>query len=229
MRTFDEDNDFSEGDDREWLDSVYRETFGDVAGVTRVQGKCEAQSNGVDVTITLKRDKTIRVDEKLRRKSYNDVALEVVANTTKKSRGWLVKPTTADFIAYAWASNQRCLLLPVAALQRAWRLRGAAWKEDARAGRNGFYVKYGTTLGTSGTVLYQTLNVVVPTHELLAAMAEALCLSGSGEVACVTDRTEPKEAFPRPGALTWHLQWKPTPQDVANTSEWRLDQAPPLT
>ena len=36
----------------------------------------------------------------------------------------LLKPLACDFIAYAFAPSRRCYLLPVAPLQRAWRLNG---------------------------------------------------------------------------------------------------------
>jgi hypothetical protein len=158
-----------------WLDGVYRDAFLDVASIARSEsGKYTAQDNGVDVVILLKRDKVIRVEEKIRTRDFgDDVLLELKSNEERKTPGWLLKPYTADFIAYAVPSSGRCLLLPVLLLRRAWKVFGPEWYSLAKSECDGFKLKRGETHGTTGCLLYRTLNIAVPTVRLLAGIGDA--------------------------------------------------------
>ena len=67
---------------------------------------------------------TYTVDEKVRTNDWPDVLLERWSDEARRIPGWVEKPLACDFIAYAFAPAGTCLLLPVAALQRAWRQHG---------------------------------------------------------------------------------------------------------
>jgi hypothetical protein len=58
---------------------------------------------------------------------WPDILLEQWSDEARRVPGWVQKPLACDFIAYAFAPSRRCYLLPVALLQRAWRLNGREW------------------------------------------------------------------------------------------------------
>lgn len=178
MRTFGEDLRYSEEQaDAPWWGEVYREAFPDMVAMQKIPGPNKAQENGVDRLVFLARDKVLRVDEKTRRRDYDDVLLEIYSNEERKTPGWLRKPLTADYIAYAFEPTRRCYLFPVLALQRAWKLNCAHWWKLGNDGSDGFSLRRGSTRGSSGNVLYQTLNLAVPTDILLDGIRGALLVT----------------------------------------------------
>jgi hypothetical protein len=113
--------------------------------------------------LTLACGRVFTVDEKVRSHDWPDILLEQWSDEARRSPGWVQKPLACDFIAYAFAPSRRCYLLPVAPLQRAWRLSGRQWIErfGHRRARN---------------VDYVSSNVPVPIAELMAAMVRAMVL-----------------------------------------------------
>jgi hypothetical protein len=104
------------------------------------------------------------VDEKIRGDDWPDVLLARWSNEAMKTPGWLQKPLAADFIAYAPAPAATCVLLPVPALQRAWRQHGRQWiglYGQKRAQNEG----------------YTTVSVPVPRGVLMQAIVEAMFVS----------------------------------------------------
>jgi hypothetical protein len=159
-----------------WWEEVYRQAFPDMVSMQKIPGPSRAQENGVDRLIFLGRDKVVRVDEKTRRKDWDDILLELLSCEERKTPGWLTRPLTADFIAYAFEPSRRCYLLPVLQLQRAWRLNGAFWSDLATRAHDGFSFRRGSTGSNGGGVLYHALNIVVPTDALLDAIRGALLI-----------------------------------------------------
>lgn len=119
------------------------------------------QRLGVDRSIVLASGVQQRIDEKVRRKNYGDIALEVVANDRTNAPGWVRKALVADYIAYAVLPIGRAFLLPVVQLQLAWSRHGEAWMEaysPVRAPNPG----------------YTTISCPVPVPVLFAAIGGCL-------------------------------------------------------
>lgn len=125
-----------------------------------------AQRGGIDRVLTLACGRTCSVDEKVRSNHWPDILLEQWGDEERRSPGWAQKPFACDFIAYAFAPSRGCYLLPVAPLQRAWRMRGKQWVTSygQRRARNPGYV---------------SASVPVPIEVLMPAMAEAMLMRGA--------------------------------------------------
>jgi hypothetical protein len=150
------------GDD--WWIPIYRRAFPSLVTAVAVQQDGWAQRGGIDRLLTLSCGRTFTVDEKIRTEDWPDVLLERWSDETRKLPGWVQKPLAADFIAYAHAPAATCVLLPVPALQRAWRQHGRQW-----AGL------YGQRRANNGG--YTTVSVPVPRGVLMQAIVEAMFVS----------------------------------------------------
>ncbi len=123
-----------------------------------------AQRGGIDRLLTLACGRTYTIDEKIRTEDWPDVLLERWSSEAGRSPGWVQKPLAADFIAYAYAPAATCVLLPVPALQRAWRQHGRQWiglYGQRRAANQG----------------YTSVSVPVPRGVLMQAIVEAMFVS----------------------------------------------------
>lgn len=58
--------------------------------------------------MTLASGKTVTIDEKVRAKSYPDIALERWSDVARQTSGWIQKDLACDFIAYAFVPDERC-------------------------------------------------------------------------------------------------------------------------
>lgn len=124
-----------------WLD-IYRRAFPTLVSAVSVRDDGWAQRGGIDRVLTLACGRTYTVDEKIRTNEWPDILLEQWSDEGRRIDGWVQKPLACDFIAYAFAPIRRCYLLPVAPLQRAWRLHGEVWVRSYghRRARNPGYV-----------------------------------------------------------------------------------------
>jgi hypothetical protein len=148
-----------------WLD-LYRQAFPSLISAVSVRADGWAQRGGIDRVLTLGCGRVYTVDEKVRTRDWPDVLLEQWSDEERRSPGWVQKPLACDFIAYAFAPSRRCYLLPVAPLQRAWRLFGRRWLDryGQRRARNPGYV---------------SASVPVPIGELMRGMVAAMLLGES--------------------------------------------------
>jgi hypothetical protein len=145
-----------------WLD-VYRKAFSGVRAIVNVREDGWAQRGGIDRVVTLKCGRTISIDEKVRTQDWPDIALEQWSDEERRKPGWVQKPLACEFIAYAFVPSQRCYLLPVLTLQRAWRVNGRDWLQQfgiIRAQNNG----------------YVTTSVPVPIPDLFRAVNDAMLI-----------------------------------------------------
>lgn len=150
------------GDD--WWLPIYRRAFPSLMSAVAVRNDGWAQRGGIDRLLTLACGRTHTVDEKIRTEDWPDVLLERWSDEARKSPGWVQKPLAADFIAYAHAPAATCALLPVPALQRAWRQHGRQWiglYGQRRALNEG----------------YTSVSVPVPRRVLMQAIIEAMFVS----------------------------------------------------
>ena len=111
-----------------WLD-LYQQAFPTLISAVAVHDDGWAQRGGIDRVLTLACGRTYTVDEKVRSSEWPDILLEEWSDEARRSPGWVQKPLACDFIAYAFAPSRRCYLLPVAPLQRAWRLHAEGWTQ----------------------------------------------------------------------------------------------------
>ncbi|VWX50793.1 hypothetical protein NOVOSPHI9U_310070 [Novosphingobium sp. 9U] len=65
----------------------------------------------------------------MRTNDWHEVLLEQWSGEKWRKLGCVQKPLARDF-TNAFAPSHRCCLLPLALLQRAWRLNGRRWVEE---------------------------------------------------------------------------------------------------
>lgn len=148
----------------DWWLPIYRRAFPTLMSAVAVEHDGWAQRGGIDRLLTLACGRTYTVDEKIRTEDWPDVPLERWSDEVRKSPGWVQKPLAADFIAYAHAPAATCVLMPVPALQRAWRQHGRSWI--------GLY-----GLRRAQTAGWTSVSVPVPRGVLMQAIGEAMFVS----------------------------------------------------
>lgn len=148
----------------DWWIPIYRQLFPTLMSAVAIDQDGWAQRAGIDRLLTLACGRTFTVDEKIRTEDWPDVLLERWSDEKRKAPGWVQKPLACDFIAYAHAPAATCVLLPVPALQRAWRQHGRQWigLYGQRRARN---------------VGYTSVSVPVPRGVLMQAIVEAMFVS----------------------------------------------------
>jgi hypothetical protein len=104
--------------DSPWWKEVYRQAFPTMVEMVNVRNDGWAQRGGIDRQVILADGTVIKIDEKVRAKTYDDFCLEYWSNGERQTRGWAVKELTCDFIAYAFAPARTCYLLPFQLLRR---------------------------------------------------------------------------------------------------------------
>lgn len=127
----------------------------------------DIQKSGIDRFITLANGKIVSIDEKIRRRAYNespDVLIEYVSNNTTGAKGWIEKDSAVDYIAYIWLNDRKGVLLPFFLLQRAWETNKEEW-----------LATYPVFKGQNKN--YHSLNVAVPLTVLVKAINKAMCIS----------------------------------------------------
>ena len=116
-----------------WWTYVYRRFFVGYSHMTDHSGDMEMQAKGIDRTVHLKNGRHFHIDEKVRRKAYNDVLLEIWSKAKTENTdavpGWIQKNLHVDFIAYAFEPTNCCFLLPFPALRLAWMDNRKEWCE----------------------------------------------------------------------------------------------------
>jgi len=149
--------------DADWWLPIYRRAFPRLASAVSVRNDGWAQRGGIDRVLSLSCGRIYTVDEKVRAEEWPDILLEQWSDEDRRVPGWIQKPLACDFIAYAYAPSGVCYLLPVPALQRAWRQHGREWVErfGQRRALNPGYVSVG---------------VPVPRPILMWAIAEAMMI-----------------------------------------------------
>ncbi|SFR97741.1 hypothetical protein [Sphingomonas jatrophae] len=150
--------------DSDWWMDTYRRAFPRLRSAVAVRQDGWAQRAGVDRVLTLACGRTFTVDEKVRAEEWPDILLEQWSDEQRRVPGWVQKPLACDFICYAYAPTGVCYLLPVPALQRAWRMNGRAWIKEygQRRAQNSGYV---------------SVSVPVPRAVLMWALVDAMVVA----------------------------------------------------
>lgn len=163
-----------EHEDAPWWREVYAAAFPRHLSAVSVRQDGWAQRAGIDRVVTLRSGKTVTVDEKVRSRSYGDIALEQWSDLRRGKPGWVQKDLACDFIAYAFVPDHRCYLLPFLTLRRAWRLNGREWVRLAEAQDGGYRLVDAENQG------YVTRSVAVPIPDLLSAVSQAQIVEWGG-------------------------------------------------
>lgn len=153
---------------------VYRVAFPTMVAMADHRADGEHQRQGIDRSVILADARQVLIDEKVRGvngrtgRVYEDVLLEHWSDLERRARGWVCRPSRADFIAYAIAPLGRCYLLNVLLLQRAWVDNGPAW-----------IARYGHRRCRSGCGgrSWTTVSVPVPVPVLFEAIGRASCFA----------------------------------------------------
>lgn len=154
--------------DAPWWVEVYRRAFPNLLTAVSIRDDGWAQRGGIDRVLTLNCGRTYTVDEKVRERDWPDFLLERWSDEARRKLGWIQKPLACDFIAYAFVPSATCYLLPVPALQRAWRLNKHEW-----------VARYGEKRAQNQG--YVTVSTPVPRAELLAAIGNAMTINWSSK------------------------------------------------
>lgn len=148
------------GDEPFW-EAVYKKAFPNMVTCVACTGDTKAQRRGVDRLVYLSNDKVLRIDEKKRKKVYDDILLEYVSVDTTGAPGWIEKDLAIDYLAYAFMPIQKVYLYDWPMLRRAWQAYGERWKRKYTPpvpARNNGYITY---------------SVAVPIPILNTAVADA--------------------------------------------------------
>lgn len=145
-------------------EQIYRLAFPTFQQMADIRADGWAQRSGVDRLVILGSSKTLKIDEKVRRKDRSDILLEYWSDEGNKKPGWIAKDLDCDYIAYAFLPSRRCFLLPFQPLRRAWHDNRARW-----VGRY-FQVR-------AQNPGYTTVSVAVPILVLMDAIKSALVVN----------------------------------------------------
>jgi len=121
---------------------------------------CRTQKSGIDRIIYLENFKVITIDEKVRKKNYDDFALEFISNDKKNTPGWIEKDLSIDYIAYGFLESKTVYLLEWQLLKRSWNNFKDIWKEK-------YFIAKAENKG------YTTYSVCVPIKEVLNIVKNA--------------------------------------------------------
>jgi hypothetical protein len=151
----------------QWDDYYASIWGGEIECIEEVTDLAE-QRHGIDRRVRLKSGQIITVDEKLRRRDYGDILLELWSQwygpgDARNRRGWTVDwDKRCDYIAWCIAPLRTCRLLPYDQLRRTTRARARAWAE-----------KQGDRWRkVAQNAKYETINIAIPWDVLYDALRE---------------------------------------------------------
>ena len=127
---FDDDLKFSlDKRDEPFWEAIYRKAFPTMTKLDLCDD-LKMQRIGIDRIVHLSSGDMVKIDQKLRRSVYPDVALEYISVDTEPiKKGWIEKDLAIDYLAYAFLPTQRCYMYPWLMLRRAWIGFGETWKK----------------------------------------------------------------------------------------------------
>jgi hypothetical protein len=144
-----------------WWDGIYRQIWPNLSGIIRNKANGRAQQLGIDAVIVLPNGRTINVDEKTRKTSYGDIALEHTSVDKPFKPGWICHDLAIDFLGYGFSDTGVAYMLPWPILKAAWNENQEQWKKQYRdvVAKNQTYV---------------SLSTPVPINTLFEAMGQAM-------------------------------------------------------
>jgi hypothetical protein len=161
----------------EWC-AAYRKAWPDLIGIIDMRHPGEHQEQGIDRVVMLANGNIVTIDEKVRRKDWGDVLVEIWSNYEWRTPGWTVNPgKKCSHIAYLTLSTRTCILIPYDELRRATIANQAEWERKAGpvpAEPRRSYGTEGFCWIPGDNPRYTTWSIGVPRkvvqHAILAAM-----------------------------------------------------------
>jgi hypothetical protein len=161
-----------------WQD-VYRQAFPDMATCLDLRHDGWHQRAGRDRAVVLTSGRMIYIDEKVRRRAYDDIAVEIWSTYPLNGEppyspvpgavhGWGAKPLDCDFLAYAFETLRVCYLFPFLGVRAAWAKHARMWIGKATEEEDG----YRWVEARNGR--YKTISIAVPIGILQQCMNDAL-------------------------------------------------------
>lgn len=138
----------------------------------------QLQFEGVDKILILESGAIRRLEEKIRRKSYNDILIEIVADNRYASYnsltnefksevfrgvGWGMKTYQTDFLLYYFEDTNSGYLFSWQKIRRLLNEYLQGWYQQAEKNKNGFGLKIAKNKE------YSSINIAIPTHIFLNA------------------------------------------------------------
>ena len=146
--------------DESFWTAIYHKAFPNMVSHMVCDGDTQSQRMGIDRVILLSNGRILKVDEKKRRKEYNDILLEYISVDKTGAPGWMEKDLSIDYLAYAFMQSKTVYLFDWCLLKRVWNHKKDYWIKNNSippAVNNG----------------YNTLNVAVPIKELMSLVSTA--------------------------------------------------------
>lgn len=153
--------------DEPFWDAIYRKAFPNMVNHMVCYGSTQSQRLGVDRVIHLSSGRTLYVDEKKRKREYNDILLEYVSISTTGAPGWVEKDLQIDYLAYAFMESRRVYLFDWLMLRRAWLHYKTEWLKK--------YIRIEADNGT-----YKTYSIAVPIEIVRSAVKGASIIQLGG-------------------------------------------------
>lgn len=168
--------------DAPYWEIVYRQAFPDMVSSVDLRHDGWHQRAGRDRAVILSSGRSVYVDEKVRSKSYPDIALEVWSTYPLAGErpyppmesavpGWSRKPLDCDYLAYAFEPIQTCYLFPFLGVRAAWERHGKTWIDKAQNEEDGY------EWIVARNKRYKTISVAVPIAPLVQQIHDALTVT----------------------------------------------------
>lgn len=182
VHDFDEQLGYSHNQaDAPYWQEVYRQAFPDMIHTLDLRQDGWHQRAGRDRAVILASGRSIFIDEKVRRREYDDLLVEIWSRyplsgeppykpCNGSTRGWGAEPKDCDFLAYAFERSQICYLLPFLGVRAAWSKHGRMWIDKASAKEGGYrWIE-------AQNRTYKTISIAVPTRILQDCVNDALTI-----------------------------------------------------
>lgn len=172
LNNFNDDLKYSldKSDDPMW-ERLYRKAFPFV-GMRTITDKAE-QKRGRDRYVWTAEGHGYYIEEKKRRGTWPDIALEYISADSVNSPGWIERDLAIDYIAYAFMDTKTAYLFPWPILKRAWCHYRTEWLALAESQKEGF------SIVVADNKIYKTYSVAVPIKCLLDTVRRAMIIDFS--------------------------------------------------
>lgn len=153
-----------------WWKEAYFKYFTNALSISETVEDMQLQELGIDRVVHTEQGDRRLIDEKIRRRSYGDIALEwrhVYRDGETIKAGWMVKQLACHYIAYVIIPDNRLYMLDYAALRRTWLHYKDSWIYKAQRKEGGF------TIARAPNQNYTTESICVPTKYLMDKLSLA--------------------------------------------------------
>lgn len=141
-------------EDRVWIEVAYKKAFPHLVAIF-YNKEVETQKKGVDLYAKIENGTRVKIEEKVRGYSYDDLLLEDYSNYEQRTPGWARDITKiSDYLAYILLPSRLVYIIYFPALRRIFIERYPEWSKVP--------YKFGKTFDQDNNLLYTTANIPVP-------------------------------------------------------------------